>query len=63
MRVNGPFPWGNHWGLRIFRRNLLHLLEANEHVMADRGYRNPKCVHFSELHRETNAVVYRVRAF
>ena len=44
--VNGPFPCGSYSDLRIFRRNLKKMLDQNEKVIADRGYRDSKCVYF-----------------
>lgn len=35
--VNGPFPAGTH-DITIFRRDLLHEIEIDERVLADRGY-------------------------
>lgn len=42
--VNGPFPCGSHPDDKIFRLGLLAHLGKGNCVVADRGYKHPKCV-------------------
>lgn len=43
--VHGPFPCGKYNDIRIFRLKLKNLLLPHEKVIADRGYRDEKCVY------------------
>lgn len=42
--VNGPFACGGYPDLKIFKANLLHRLGPTERILADNGYRHPKCL-------------------
>ena len=42
--IYGPYPPGPFPDLNIFRENLKRKLRANEKAVADRGYRDNKCI-------------------
>lgn len=57
--INGPFPCGRYADITIFRRDLIHELEDNEKVEADKGYRGEP--NFIVTPQEDNLVQSAVR--
>lgn len=65
--INGPFPCGSFPDVRIFKAFLQQKLNDDETLIADRGYRNIKCVYEAPGHDESissairaiHKVVYR----
>ena len=43
--IRGPFRCGSFSDLRILRTKLKSMLQENETVIADRGYKDEKCKH------------------
>ena len=42
--AHGPFAAGKYPDLSIFRSHMCEILAENERVLADRGYRNSRCL-------------------
>lgn len=42
--AHGPFPCGAYPDVSIFEKGLAHQLEQNERVIADNGYKHPRCI-------------------
>lgn len=61
MWANGPFPCGSYPDVKIFRNELKHLLLEDEYVIADKGYRDEKCM-IERIERKENQKLQNYRA-
>lgn len=60
--INGPFECGSYPDIKIFKNHMLNCLTENEHVVADDGYINKRCVNFHHVDENSQGLHKLIRA-
>lgn len=60
--VNGPFRCGDNPDINIFRSGMKTKLRADELVVADDGYKDPRCLRFQHVEGEDAQTHARISA-
>ena len=60
--VNGPFRSGQYPDIKIFRSKLKLALDNNEHIVADNGYKDERCILANDIPAQWRSVHSKIRA-